>query len=277
MTEHVRAKKSLGQNFLVDPNIQRKIVESLAPTAQDTVVEIGPGLGALTHHLVELVERLVAIELDDRLAERLQNELGNRPNFTLLHQDALTVDFGSLGLPADFMAIGNIPYNITTPLIFKLLERNARPAVIVLMVQKEVAIRVAAPPGDKEYGALSVGVQSIAQAERLFTVGRGSFRPAPNVDSAILRITPFNPPALTAAEEGDLRTLTRTTFGQRRKQIQKILRSAPAYECSLPELQEIAAQADVNLTDRPENLSPIAFIRLARALRLHGRPRQEAA
>ena len=277
MTEHVRAKKSLGQNFLVDPNIQRKIVEALAPAEQDTVVEIGPGLGALTHHLVELVGRLIAIELDDRLAERLHDQLGGRPNFTLIHQDALQVDFSALRLPADYKAIGNIPYNITTPLIFKLLERDTRPAVIVLMVQKEVANRVAAPAGDKEYGALSVGVQSVARAERLFTVGRGSFKPAPNVDSAILRITPFDPPALTVPEEGDLRTLTRTTFSQRRKQLQKILRSTPAYECTIEQLNEIEAAADVKLTDRPENLSPEAFIRLARALREHGRPLAVAA
>ena len=277
MTERVRAKKSLGQNFLIDPNIQRKIVESLAPTAQDTVVEIGPGLGALTHHLVELVDRLIAIELDDQLAERLQTELGGRDNFTLVHADALEVDFATLGLPASYKAIGNIPYNITTPLIFKLLERGTRPSSIVLMVQKEVAIRVAAPPGDKDYGALSVGVQSIAEAERLFTVGRGSFRPAPNVDSAILRITPFDPPALSAAEEDDLRTLTRTAFGQRRKQLQKILRSAPVYECTPDLLSGVEQEADVTLTDRPENLSPDAFIRLSRALRRHGLPLQEAA
>src|SRR5687767_6176868 len=134
MSERVRAKKSLGQNFLIDPNIQRKIVDAIEPSPDDTIVEIGPGMGALTHHLVDLVGRLIAIELDDRLAERLQRELAGRDNFTLIHQDALEVDFTTLGLPSSYKAVGNIPYNITTPLIFKLLERGTRPAVIVLMV-----------------------------------------------------------------------------------------------------------------------------------------------
>ena len=273
MNDSVRAKKSLGQNFLVDANIQRKIVAALDPQPEDTVVEIGPGLGALTHHLVDRVQRLIVVELDDRLADRLQNELGGRTNFELIHSDALEVDFTQLNLPAGYKAIGNIPYNITTPLIFKLLERAARPALIVLMVQKEVAIRVTAPPGDKDYGALSVGVQTIANAERLFTVSRGAFKPVPGVDSAILRLVPIQPEPLAEAEERDLRALTRTTFSQRRKQLQKILRTAGNYEVAADALAGIETDTGIRLTDRPENLSPQQFIALAKALRALGLPR----
>lgn len=272
MSEPLRAKKSLGQNFLVDHNIQRKIVDALQPTPADTVVEIGPGLGALTHHLVAAVKRVVAIELDDRLAERLRRDLAGHGNFELIHQDALTVDFASLGLPPDFKVIGNIPYNITTPLLFRLLERAARPALIVLMVQKEVAVRATAPPGDKDYGALSIGIQSVAQAERLFTVGRAAFKPVPGVDSAIVRLTPHSPPRLSAPEEHDLRSLTRAAFSQRRKQFQKILRSMPDYDLTNELVADVERRAGVRLTDRPENLDPQDFIRLSRVLRELGRP-----
>ena len=272
MNDSVRAKKSLGQNFLVDQNIQRKIVDALEAGPHDTVVEIGPGLGALTQHLVAAVKRVVAIELDDRLAERLRRDLAGHANFELIHQDALSVDFASLGLPADFKVIGNIPYNITTPLLFKLLERGTRPALIVLMVQKEVAVRATAPPGDKDYGALSVGVQSVAQAERLFTVGRGAFKPVPGVDSAIVRLIPHAPPRLSAPEETDLRALTRAAFSQRRKQFQKILRSVPDYDLTPELVADVEQRAGVRLTDRPENLDPQEFIRLSRVLRELGRP-----
>ncbi|MGH7462828.1 MAG: 16S rRNA (adenine(1518)-N(6)/adenine(1519)-N(6))-dimethyltransferase RsmA, partial [Longimicrobiales bacterium] len=276
MSEHVRARKSLGQNFLTDPNIQRKIVAALDPQPQDTVVEIGPGLGALTEHLLGNVERLIAIELDDRLAHRLQQLHGQRSDFNLLHEDALQVDLSALQLPAHFKVVGNIPYNITTPLLFKLLERCARPAVLIVMVQKEVAQRISAPPGNKEYGALSVGIQSIARVERLFNVGAGSFRPVPGVDSTVLRITPFLPPPATDQEESDLRSLTRTLFGQRRKQIQSILRNAPGYLLSAAEVEALTREIGVEPKTRPEQLSTTQFANLARALRARGRPHATA-
>jgi 16S rRNA (adenine1518-N6/adenine1519-N6)-dimethyltransferase len=277
MSERVRAKKSLGQNFLTDPNIQRRIVAALDLQTDDTVVEIGPGLGALTRHMLGNVKRLVAIELDDDLAARLQSELGDRTDFQLVHQNALNVDFGQLGLPDNYKAIGNIPYNITTPLLFKLLERPHRPRSIVVMVQKEVANRITAAPGHKEYGALSVGVQTIAEAERLFTVARGSFRPVPGVDSAIVRITPLNPPPLTAAEERDVRELTRATFAHRRKQLQKSLRTTEPYTLSPEQVTTLEKATGLQLEARPETLSAGQFIALARALRALGLPQTKAA
>ena len=272
MTEPVRAKRSLGQNFLTDPNIQRKIIGALDPQPDDVILEIGPGLGALTRHLVGAVKRIVGVELDDELAERLRQEFAGRPDFQLIHGDALELDLHRLDLPHGYKAIGNIPYNITTPLLFRLLERDQRPRELIIMVQKEVAARVTARPGHKDYGALSVGVQSVARAERLFNVGRGAFRPVPGVDSTVLRITPYDPPPLSAEEEDDLRMLTRAAFSQRRKQFQKILRTAPPYLVSGHIIDDLERTTGLNLDARPETFSADEFRALAQALRGYGLP-----
>jgi 16S rRNA (adenine1518-N6/adenine1519-N6)-dimethyltransferase len=273
MTQRHRAKKSLGQNFLVDANQQRRIVDALQASADDTVLEIGPGQGALTRHLAGSVRRLVLVELDDQLAAALQQQYRDTPAVEVVHGDFMDVDMGTVaGDVGDLLVVGNIPYNITTPIIFRLLERDARPRRIVLMIQKEVADRIVAPAGSSEYGALSVGVRSVAAVERLFTVGRGSFRPAPNVDSAVIRIEPFMPPPLSAGEDRDLRELTRTLFSWRRKQMQKTLRAAPAYGMDAVAVASVLDEAGVNPTARPEELEPARFVRLARALRAAGRP-----
>ncbi|MGH7469289.1 MAG: 16S rRNA (adenine(1518)-N(6)/adenine(1519)-N(6))-dimethyltransferase RsmA [Longimicrobiales bacterium] len=277
MSKPGRARKSLGQNFLLDPNIQRKIVAALDPQPMDTVIEIGPGLGALTSHLVGRVKRLIAIELDDRLATSLQQEYQGRTDFTLLHQDVMQCDFKTLAPAGDYKVIGNIPYNITTPLLFRLLQPSARPRVLVLMLQKEVAQRITTGPGSKEYGALSVGVQSVARAERLFNVSRSAFRPVPGVDSTVLRITPMQPPPLQAEEEADMRTLTRTLFGQRRKQMQSVLRHAPEYQLSAADVKDLETGTHIDLNARPEALAPEQFIALSRSLRNAGRPLRSAA
>lgn len=267
------AKRSLGQNFLVDPNIQRKIVDALGAGPDDEVLEIGPGTGALTRHLAGSVRRLVAVELDDALAAALRDEFGRTPGVEIIHANALDVDLGDhIEDVASLKVVGNIPYNITTPLIFRLLERPVRPARIVVMVQKEVAARILADPGEKTYGALSVGVRAIADVERLFNVSRRAFRPVPDVDSTVIRITPHRPAPLSADEERDLRTLTRTVFSRRRKQLQKILRTAPGYGLEAAQVAEVGAAADIDMSARPETLEPGAFVRLARALRAAGFP-----
>lgn len=269
MSRPVRAKKSLGQNFLVDPNYQRKIIEALELQPDDDVIEIGPGTGALTHHIVGDVRRFTAIELDDQLAEALQKQYGARDDFRLIHQDVMTVDLGDVSRTK---VVGNIPYNITSPLIFKLLERTARPALLILMVQKEVADRIVAPPGDGDFGAMTVGVQSVASAERLFVVPRGAFRPAPNVDSAVVRIVPHQPPTLAAPEETDLRTLTRAAFSWRRKQLQNILRNAEGYGLDAAQVTQVQNATGLTMSDRPERVSPASFITLTRVLRQLGFP-----
>jgi 16S rRNA (adenine1518-N6/adenine1519-N6)-dimethyltransferase len=260
-----RAKRSLGQNFLVDPNLQRRIVEAITPEPDDEVMEIGPGLGALTRHLAGRVRRLVLVELDDALAERLEREYAGEPSVEVVHADVLTVPLEQISNdPARLKVIGNIPYNITTPILFSLLERRPRPREIVIMIQREVADRILAPPGSKTYGALAVGVQAVADAERVLNVGRGAFRPVPDVESSVVRITPHPPPPLSEADELRLRRLTRAAFGQRRKQLQRILRDA--YGLDLEQVERLGQEMRLDLRDRPETLSPERFIELARRL-----------
>lgn len=264
---HAPAKKSLGQNFLTDPQYQLRIVEALEAGADDHVVEIGPGRGALTRHLIGRTDRLTLIELDHALARDWQREAERDGRIDVRHADALAIDFATLAdTGRTLRVIGNIPYNITSPLIFHLLDTARTAACIVLMVQREVADRILAEPGSRTYGALSIGVRSVAAVERLFHVPRGAFRPVPNVDSTVVRVVPAAAAALSADEERDLRTLTRTAFSWRRKQLRKILRDAEAYHLAADDIARVA-DAGFDLDARPEALSPDEFIRLARLLR----------
>lgn len=261
-----RARKSLGQNFLIDPNIQRKIVEALGAGPEDEVLEIGPGRGALTDHLAGAVRRLVLVELDDVLAERLAKRFEGDPSVTLVHGDILDVDPAKhLEDPAGARVVGNIPYNITTPIIFHLLDRP-RPRSILLMVQDEVADRLVADVGTRAYGALTVGVRAVADVEKLFRVKRGSFRPVPGVDSAVVRITPSRPEPMDAAAEAALRTLVRACFQWRRKQLGKILRDHPDLDVEPAEVEGILEEIGATLKQRPERVAPEQFRVLAQRL-----------
>ncbi len=260
-----RAKKSLGQNFLIDANIQRRIVEALDPAPDDLVLEIGPGRGALTRHLAGQVGRLILVELDRELAARLRQEYAGRDDVEVIESDVLDLDLDRVVADVRRLkVIGNIPYNITTPIVFSLLERRPRPRRILLMVQREVAERMAAPAGGKSYGALAVGVQSVATVERVLDVGRGAFRPVPDVESAVVRIEPHDPPPLSLEDEAALRVLTRHAFGQRRKQFQRILRGA--YGLDAAGIEALERDTDFDLTARPERFSPAEFVVLAGAL-----------
>jgi len=264
-----RAKRSLGQNFLIDPNIQRKIVAAIEPGPDDEVLEIGPGVGALTRHLAGTVKRLVLVELDNDLAARLRDEFAGDPSVEVINQDVLEVPLERVSSdPAALKVIGNIPYNITTPILFSLLERRPRPRQIVLMVQREVADRILEPAGSKTYGALAVGVQAVAQVSRVMNVSRDAFRPVPDVMSSVVKIVPHQPPRLTLEEEAALRELTRAAFQQRRKQFQRILRDA--YHLSVEEVEEVGRAAGMDLVQRPETFPPEKFIALARVLRERG-------
>jgi 16S rRNA (adenine1518-N6/adenine1519-N6)-dimethyltransferase len=261
-----RAKRALGQNFLIDPNIQRKIVAAIDPGPDDEVLEIGPGAGALTRHLAGRVRRLVLVELDNGLAARLAEEHAGDPSVQVVNEDVLGVPLERISSdPAALKVIGNIPYNITTPILFSLLERSPRPRQIVLMVQREVADRILEPAGSKTYGALAVGVQAVADVSRVMNVSRDAFRPVPDVMSTVIRIAPHDPPRLTPEDETSLRELTRAAFQQRRKQFQRILRDA--YGLSVDDVEQVGRAAGMDLVQRPETFSPQKFIDLARVLR----------
>jgi 16S rRNA (adenine1518-N6/adenine1519-N6)-dimethyltransferase len=261
-----QAKKSLSQNFLVDPNLQRKIVEALEPGEGDHVVEIGPGTGALTDHLAGNAKHLTLIELDDALAAELSERYAGRDDVDVVHADALKTSVAGLAGVDRYKVIGNIPYGITTPIIFHLLDERPRPRVIVLTVQKEVAERLMAAPGTKTYGALTVGLQAVAHVEKLFALPRGVFRPRPDVDSTAIRIVPHSPPPLTDAQEIALRQLTRAAFSRRRKQIQKVLRMAPEYDLSGEQVDAVLKSLRIDPAKRPDALPVADYLTLSAAL-----------
>ena len=263
--ERHRPRRSLGQNFLVDRGIQRRIVEALEAGSGDTVLEIGPGRGALTDHLVGRVGRLVLVELDRVLAGALERQHAQDPTVEVLQQDILDVPLASLTPdPRSLRVIGNIPYNVTTPILFHVLE-PPRPAVVVVMIQDEVAERILAEPGGKSYGALSVGLRAVARVERVMRVPRGVFRPVPGVDSAVIRITPLDPSPVLPGEEQPFRVLVRSCFQWRRKQMGTILRDHPDLTVA-GDGMELLRGLGIDPRQRPETLAPELFLALVRAM-----------
>jgi 16S rRNA (adenine1518-N6/adenine1519-N6)-dimethyltransferase len=251
-----RPKKRLGQHFLHDPAILRRIADALGAGPRDTVLEIGPGPGGLTGQLIGRVHRMVAIEKDPDLVPGLRARF---PTLELVEGDALDLDWHVLAGPGPFRIIGNIPYNITSPLLERALL-PPRPEAIVFLVQREVAERVAAAPGGSDYGALSVGVQSVAGVERLFSVPAGAFRPRPKVDSAVLRLTPLPCPLVTDRQVLPFRRFVVGLFGFRRKQLVRGLRELTGAESE--QVQGWLAAAGLAPTARPQEVGPAAFARL---------------
>jgi 16S rRNA (adenine1518-N6/adenine1519-N6)-dimethyltransferase len=254
-----RAKRRFGQHFLADPRLLGRIADALAPTRDDTVLEVGPGPGGLTAALLERAGRVVAIEKDSDLVPDLRARF---PGATIVEGDALEVDWRAAAGPR-LLVTGNIPYNITSPLIDKALE-PPRPKRIVFLVQLEVAERVTARPGTPEYGALSVGVQAVARAERLFTVPAGAFRPRPKVDSALLRLVPLEEPLVSDEEVRAFRRLVVGLFGFRRKQLLRGLRELTGW--GAPLLEELLGRLGIPASLRPEVVAPQGFVRLLHAL-----------
>lgn len=262
--ERPRPKRALGQNFLVDPNIQRKIVRELDPQPGDVVLEVGPGHGELSQYLVGRCRRLILIEKDRDLARGLRARWGDRPDVSVVEGDALRPGLSELVRDAAAVrVVSNVPYNITSPLVFTFLALEPAALRIVLTVQREVAERIVARPGIKAYGALSVGVQAIADASLAFRVGRQAFRPVPAVDSAVVRLEPR--PDAADVDRAALRTLTRACFNRRRKQLQKTLRTASELRFA-GDVEAILAQLSIDPAVRPEMLDPPTFVRLATAL-----------
>ncbi len=254
-----RAKRRLGQHFLTDRGILARIADALDAGPQDTVLEIGAGPGGLTEALAQRAGRVVAIEKDRDLIEGLTQRL---PAVEVVEADALSVDWHEYaGHP--FLLAGNIPYNITSPLLEKALS-EPQPDRIVFLVQREVADRIVASPGTREYGALTVGVQAVARAERLFTVPAGAFQPRPKVDSAVLRLTPLAQPLVTPAERQSFRAAVVGLFGFRRKQMLRAVRELTGWDA--PRVSELLQEVQVPETVRPEAVAPAEFARLHRGL-----------
>jgi 16S rRNA (adenine1518-N6/adenine1519-N6)-dimethyltransferase len=272
----VRPKRSLSQNFLVDHNIRRKLVEALGAGPGDTVLEVGPGHGELSELLVGRVRRLVLVEKDDRLAPQLAARWAGRDDVTVVHGDALELDLSTLirdpgpaahprpDDPGGLRLISNLPYAITSPLLFVLLDVEPRPERIVVLLQDEVARRITAEPRGKEYGALSVGVRTRARVEIAFRVGRNAFRPVPGVDSAALVLEPTV--GSGPVEPAVLRRLVRAAFSRRRKQMRTILRSSPTYGLSAEQAEAVLGGLGIDPAARPETLAPEQFEALAARL-----------
>jgi 16S rRNA (adenine1518-N6/adenine1519-N6)-dimethyltransferase len=257
-----RARKRFGQHFLRDRAVLARIADALALTGIETVVEIGPGRGALTDLLVERAARLVAVEIDRDLAAHLRARYADRPHVTIVERDVLEVPLGELA-GDDFVLAGNVPYYITTPILFHALERpRARRAVY--LVQKEVADRVAAAPGSKAYGALSVNVQALARASIVCRVPPGAFVPAPQVDSAVIVVTPREDPAVAPDEERAFSRFVLDAFGMRRKQLRRVVRSVGGLDAVAADAACVAAGLDGEV--RPETLAAEDFARLLRAV-----------
>ena len=254
--------KRLGQHFLADRRVLARIADALELTGSETVLEIGPGRGALTELLLERAGHVVAVEIDRALAALLRERWGTDPRFTLVERDVLQVPLGEV-VGGEFVLAGNVPYYITTPILFHALQQpRARRAVY--LVQKEVAERVVAPAGSKAYGALSVNVQVLAAGELLFRVPPGAFQPPPKVDSAVLRVTPLVTPLVRAEEEARFSAFVQEVFGLRRKQLRRVVRTVARLDAEGGEA--VVARAGLDPEARPEVLSPTEFVTLFRTL-----------
>ena len=251
-----RAKKSLGQNYIQDPNIIRKIVQSVSITEEDTLLEIGPGPGALTHALLQTAaHKIIIIEKDTQFIDYWQSL--QHPKLEIIHKDALNVSLQSLSL-RPLTIVANLPYNVGTQLVLQWLEELSLIKSMTLMLQKEVVLRMSASPGSKDYGRLSILTQWLCHAERLFDVPPTAFKPQPKVNSSIVHLVP-RATSLFPAEKESLEKITAALFQQRRKMIKKSLQSL--WKDPLPVLESL----NILPTERPENLSIEQLCALARS------------
>ena len=257
-------RKRFAQHFLHDRSVIRRIVDAIAPRPGELVVEIGPGRGALTFPLLERGCELHAVEIDRDLAARLRAQTPRHPNLTVHEANALDFDLARIAPPPRRIRVtGNLPYNISTPLVFRLLAALPRIADMHLMLQKEVVDRMASPPGTREYGRLSVMVQLDCEVERVIRVGPGAFHPAPRVESAVARLRPRPHAALDRASRDRLEAIVRSCFSRRRKTLRNALRGL----CD----ERVIAASGLDPQARPEMLAVEDFVGLARASMGHER------
>lgn len=267
---NITFQKKFGQNFLVDKNILEKIVDAAQITENDCVLEIGPGIGTMTQYLAERAGSVIAVEIDKNLIPVLQDTLSSYNNVTILNQDILKVDINHIvetynnGNPIKVVA--NLPYYITTPIIMALFERHVALKSITIMIQKEVADRIQAQAGTKDYGALSLAVQYYAKPEVIIKVPAACFMPRPNVDSSVIRLTRYEMPPVKAQDEDYLFTVIRASFNQRRKTLVNGLSNAGSVGVSKEKIAEVLAQMELPLTVRGETLTLEQFTELSNCL-----------
>lgn len=262
---NVRPRKSLSQNFLTDDDSARKIVDSLDLSQKDVVLEIGAGTGALTGHLLGKAKRVVAVELDRRLCTHLERKLAGRENLEIIHGDILKADLVSLiGCPGKCKVVGNLPYKITSPVLQLLLNHRNSISLCVLMVQKEVALRICAKPGIKDWSPLSIAVQLHSEVKVLFHLQPGSFFPAPRVDSSVIRLKFLSKARIALPDEARFFRVVRSAFGQRRKTVLNSL--AASLDLPKEDLRLILSDLGIDPQRRPEALSIEEYAGLASAL-----------
>lgn len=263
MPTHHHPKKRFGQNFLWDESIIDQILSVVAPKATDHLVEIGPGLGALTLPLLALVGRLSAIELDRDIIPILIKKTAGMGQLEIYQEDVLQFDFKRLGLKDNALRIiGNLPYNISTPLIFHLLTQKHLIKDMHFMLQREVAKRLTANPGGKQYGRLSVMTQYHCKMEALIDVPASAFDPAPQVESMFIRLVPLEVPSHAAKDLGVFNTIVRVAFSQRRKTLGNALKGLVTREGLLA--------LHIDPTQRPEELSVDNFVKISNIVTVHG-------
>ena len=250
--------KKFGQHFLTDKTILTAIVDALAPTASDTVLEVGPGRGSLTDILVERSGRLIGVEIDRALAEQLARRYSDRANVQIIQGDVLETNLEALAGP-DFLLIGNVPYYITTPIVFKALEPPV-PRRSVFLVQREVAERMAAKEDTESYGALSINVAAVANVEQVLQVPPSAFQPRPKVESSVVRLIPRDVPLVDPEMLARFRAFVQAVFGLRRKQMQRVLRTVQGL--SAANAAELLERAGIESSTRPEVLSAESLARL---------------
>lgn len=256
--------KSLGQNFLVDQSVPRDIVDGADVGPEDLVIEIGPGVGTLTAQLLKIAKRVVAIELDDTLIPILTEELGEYPNFSLIHNDALKVNFDEvIGNEQSVKLVANLPYYVTTPIIVKLLKEKHKFKSLTIMIQKEVAERMNAEPGNKDYGALTLLVQYYCNTKIVRKVPPACFIPRPKVDSIVIRLDKLDEPKVKVDNEKLFFDIIRSSFNMRRKTLWNGVKSiGPAKE----KLEAAFEKAGVDPKRRGETLSIQEFATLSNCI-----------
>ncbi len=260
--------KALGQNFLINPSVCPRIAEMGNAAPGFGVLEIGTGVGTLTAELAKRADKVVAVELDDRLFPILEETLAEFDNVKVIHGDAMKYDLAGL-IAEEFAGLhvavcANLPYYITSPLIMRLLEEKLPIETITVMVQKEAAQRLCAPIGSRESGAVSVAVAFYGQAKQLFGVSRGSFMPAPNVDSAVIQITLHKEKPWQVEDEATFFRMVKVGFSQRRKQLSGVL--AGGLGIPKARMQEIFVEAEIPASARIESLNMEELVRLANVL-----------